>query len=57
MWPGYTWFSHYVIAAMLVDEKKRFLISSFSSSMRLSIVVFATQPQVFKSTSLTGTIP
>ena len=25
------WFSRYVIAAMLVDEKKRFLISSFCS--------------------------
>ena len=28
----YRWFSRYVIAAMLVDEKKRFLISSFCSS-------------------------
>ena len=28
----YRWFSHYVIAAMLVDESKRFLISSFCSS-------------------------
>ena len=26
------WFSRYVIAAMLVDESKRFLISSFCSS-------------------------
>ena len=26
------WFSRYVIAAMLVDENKRFLISSFCSS-------------------------
>ena len=29
---GYRWFSRYVIAAMLVDENKRFLISSFCSS-------------------------
>ena len=29
---AYRWFSRYVIAAMLVDEKKRFLISSFCSS-------------------------
>ena len=38
IWPGevgdggiysYTWFSRYVIAAMLVDKNKRFLISSF----------------------------
>ena len=28
----YRWFSRYVIAAMLVDENKRFLISSFCSS-------------------------
>ena len=30
--PLYRWFSRYVIAAMLVDENKRFLISSFCSS-------------------------
>ena len=29
---AYRWFSRYVIAAMLVDENKRFLISSFCSS-------------------------
>ena len=29
---NYRWFSRYVIAAMLVDENKRFLISSFCSS-------------------------
>ena len=29
---GYRWFSRDVIAAMLVDENKRFLISSFCSS-------------------------
>ena len=29
---SYRWFSRYVIAAMLVDENKRFLISSFCSS-------------------------
>ena len=28
----YRWFSRYVIAAMLVDENKRFLINSFCSS-------------------------
>ena len=28
----YRWFSRYVIAAMLVDENKRFLISAFCSS-------------------------
>ena len=28
----YRWFSRYVITAMLVDENKRFLISSFCSS-------------------------
>ena len=30
--PTYRWFSRYVIGAMLVDENKRFLISSFCSS-------------------------
>ena len=29
---AYRWFSRYVIATMLVDENKRFLISSFCSS-------------------------
>ena len=32
--PAYRWFSGYVIAAMLADENKRFLISSFWSSTR-----------------------
>ena len=30
--PSYRWFARYVIGAMLVDENKRFLISSFCSS-------------------------
>ena len=30
--PSNRWFSRYVIAAMLVDENKRFLISSFCLS-------------------------
>ena len=37
----YRWFSRYVIAAMLVDENKRFLISSFCSSTDQQLFIAA----------------